>query len=377
MPRRETAVKNKHARETRSSSRPVFISSGLIDIHFHGAFGIDLMTATEKDLDQLAALLWKNGITAFCPTTLSSSASVLKEAAQRLGGWTKKTQEKLLADADCQLSFPLGLHLEGPFINPDSRGAHPDTAVRPFSFEELDGLWQTSQGTLKILTIAPETLSEGQLEKLTAWASEHQVTLSLGHSKATHEQAFRAFEAGFRGVTHAWNALSFHHRQPGALGAAIGRKDVYLELIADQIHVDPVLIDWTCRLHGFNRISFVSDCVTAAATQVNGRADARWYPFGPLQVKLIEGACRTPEGHLAGGGLLVSESYGRWLVHQTKNSGIPLSSLLKKTVNVVTDSPLWALKPLPTAWTKRLRREKVAWIHKKNEMILVPVPASS
>ncbi len=202
---------------------------GAIDIHFHGAFGIDLMSATAPELDFLSHQLWAHGIAGFCPTTLSAPFEILSDTVHRLGKWIRKGK--------FPGAKPIGIHLEGPFIHPTLCGAHPQKEIRAFDWKELLQLWTASQETLKMITIAPETLSTAQSIRLSQWAEEKKIHLSIGHSQATEKQAELAFQTGFKGVTHAWNALPFHHRNPGVMGAALGKKEIYLELILDQIHV--------------------------------------------------------------------------------------------------------------------------------------------
>jgi len=157
-------------------------------------------------------------------------------------------------------------------------------------------------------------------------------------------------------VTHAWNALPFHHREPGPLGAALGNPDIHVELILDQIHVDPTLIRWTLALHP-ESTCFVSDCVPAAAT-----TPGTWHSFGSLQIRLHEGAGRLKEGHLAGGGLLLDQAYLKWLKSEAahlKTEGAPAKNLqqtlLKKTLPYLTTAPLKALRiPKNTLQKRRL-----------------------
>jgi hypothetical protein len=343
------------------------------------------MTATPRDLDALSDRLWQRGLGGFCATTLSATKEDLHPAIEKLGNWIRRGK--------FPGAWPLGLHLEGPFLSPSAAGAHPPGAIRPLRFEELERLWELSQGTLKILTIAPETLAPTMLPRLAAWARDRGVALSLGHSQATEEQAHAAFQAGFRGVTHAWNAMRFHHRSPGPLGAALGLPGVYVELIVDGIHVAPSIARWVMRLHP--RTCLVSDCAPAAATDSGtaGKANVppgsategivppksyragshAGYPFGPLRTWLKDGACRLADGSLAGGGLLLPEAYARWL---TREAALPspspllgpsavkaglehpaLEALWKKTVGFLTTEPLRALQ-LPADLEKRYRASR-------------------
>ena len=171
------------------------------------------MSAPPHQLDELSQLLAKRGVAAFCATTLSVPFPDLRASVQKLGAWITQRQNHPTSGA-----LPLGIHLEGPYIDPAACGAHPPEAIRPLQFKELDQLWEDSQHTLKLLTFAPERRTPAQLTQLIGWAKQRKITLSLGHSRATEEQATQAFDAGVQGMTHGWNALSFHHRAPGAMG---------------------------------------------------------------------------------------------------------------------------------------------------------------
>ena len=166
MPRPKTAVKNKRvAPRTKRSTQRTF--HGAVDIHFHGAFGIDLMRATEAEMDELCVKLWENGVAAFCPTTLSSPMDQMLEAVSRIGRWITARKAR-----NPQGAIPIGLHLEGPYLSEKACGAHPKSALRAFSLNEIETLWEKSQGTLKILTIAPELLSPSQMRELAKWAKK-------------------------------------------------------------------------------------------------------------------------------------------------------------------------------------------------------------
>ena len=334
VPSSRTPVKGKARR---------IVSPGLVDLHFHGAFGIDLMCAEAPELDRLSARLWEHGVAGFVATTLSVPAAELRATCARLGAW--------IESGTAPGALPLGIHLEGPFISPEACGAHPPGSIRPLTLPELEDLWEVSQGTLKILTVAPETLSPSLLKELTRWCRKRKIVLSLGHSRATDLQARAAFEAGFTGVTHAWNALNFHHRAPGVLGGAIGRKDTYLELILDGAHVHPTVIRWTLALHP--RCCFISDCVPAAAT-----SGQDWVSFGESLTTRFDGhVCRLPNGALAGGGLLLPESYGRWVQAEAKARAVAPEKLLRQTLACLTTTPLEALG----IRSSRLRNHRVSW----------------
>ncbi|MFZ9594802.1 MAG: N-acetylglucosamine-6-phosphate deacetylase [Bdellovibrionia bacterium] len=346
-----------------------YVSPGLVDLHFHGAFGVDLMTASHQDLEHLCKKLGAQGIAAFCPTTVSSPRKALLQTVQRLGSWIRTRTPHP------QAALPLGIHLEGPFLHPQACGAHPPRSVRPLQWDELHALWEESQHTLKILTLAPETLSPAQLKKLGAWAQMRDITLSLGHSVASQAQALRAFEAGFTSVTHAWNAMPFHTRNPGVLGAALGRKDISLELIIDQCHLSLEVIRWTRKLHPLSRLCFISDCLSAGGGRPSPHFKTQGVSsLGSQRIQFQAGACRLPNGQLAGGGLLLSQSYPRWLQAEAQAESIPLLELFHHTLLCVTQAPLDALR-LPGSI---LGNRKIQWNFSRSGKIkLIPIDSSA
>lgn len=341
-------------------------SFGAVDLHFHGAFGIDLMTANAKELDSLSEELWKKGVAAFSATTLSASEKELSASVARLGAWIrsrKSTRAKTGTGA-----VPLGIHLEGPFLNPDAAGAHTPGILRKLTLKELENLWELSQSTLNILTIAPETLDDTLQTELGRWARKRKVRLSIGHTRCTEAQAKQALSDGFSGITHAWNAMSTHHREPGALGAAFGRKDTFIELIPDEVHVSASLIDWTLKLHPEGTF-FVSDAAPAACTD-----GSHFHKFGDLECRIQNGAARLPNGTLAGGGFVLSEAFAGWIEREAKRKKIPALKLLKDHLHRIHDLPLQALFLKKSERSALLKKFPVSWEVAPNGKITAKPP---
>lgn len=318
------------------------------------------MSARPDQLSQLSRRLWDHGVAAFCPTTLSMRWPALEKAVARIGEWIRTYDPGSPGTASG--AIPLGIHLEGPYLHGGACGAHRPDSIRPFRMKEIETLWQVSSQTLKRITLAPENLSASQLRELSDWAKTRQVSLSLGHSLADESLAHRAFENGVTGVTHAWNALPFHHRTPGALGAAIGRKGVSIELIPDEVHVSPTVIRWTLALHP-QGVCFVSDSVPAT-----GVSSGLWQRFGNLKIHRQGRVCRLANGQLAGGGMLLSESYCRWLSAEARRTGISLPSLLRSTLACVTSHPLQALG----LSSRILSRRRVHWEFRRGQIHIRP-----
>ena len=303
------------------------------------------MTATESELNALSVQLKTRGIAGFCPTTLSTPWNDFLPVVRRLGQWIRSGK--------AQGARPLGLHLEGPYLSSNACGAHPPEALRPFSLQEVETLWNESENTLKILTIAPELLSDEALKSLVKWAKPKKIHLSAGHSRATESQARAAFRAGFRGVTHAWNAMGFHQREPGILGAALGDPDVFVEVIPDFAHVSPTVLNWTRSLH--SNCCLVSDCISAGATD-----GQKTYRFGPLQVQAKDGASRTADGHLAGGALLLPESLCQYLHHEARRMPQSVQKQFASMMDQSTKIPLKALQLAP-GLIQSLLKPQIDW----------------
>ena len=308
----------------------------------------------------------RHGVAAFCPTLLSLDPSTLRAAVTRLGTWIHNTQHPRTGSA-----LPLGIHLEGPYLSPEAKGAHPEGSLRPLDLKELESLRIASLDQIRILTLAPEGVAPPEREKLRHWARKHRIKLSMGHSRATSAQAREALTlGGFSGVTHAWNAMAFHHREPGLLGAALGRAQVSVEVIPDGWHVDPEVVRWVVELHEkHGPVCFVSDCVPASATEPGSGP----YAFGPgLQVKLQDGASRLIDGTLAGGGSFLPQALASWVNAQHRLHGPWTQAQWRKEFRRrwthVHEAPLKALG-LPPALVRG--RSKIRWGVREGQLTLL------
>lgn len=284
------------------------------DLHFHGAFGVDLASSelTQAQFETLCRKLATKKVMGFCPTLLSLPPAQLLSQVSRIGGWIHQSQNASKS-ARFQLAVPHGLHLEGPFLNPRFKGAHPKGALTEFSRPLLKELWEQSLGTLSILTLAPELLSRADLRWLNTFSKRYKIRLQAGHSAATFEDARRAFDSGFTGVTHAWNAMAFHHRDPGLLGAAVDFPQVSLEIIPDGVHVHPSTAKLLMNSVGLDRTLWVSDAAPCA-----GLARKSCSSFGPYRVEnrpaqngqlaaFLTEDSKKRKHLLAGGALLLSD----------------------------------------------------------------------
>ena len=229
-----------------------WMAPGLIDLQVNGAGGVDLTAAASRDpslaLRSVARTLAAAGVTAFCPTIVSSPLATIVRALEAYG--------PRVVEGGAE---SLGVHVEGPFIDPGHPGVHDPAALRPASEPEIRE-W-LAHGTPAIVTLAPD--QPGVLAAIAQLTAAGTV-VSLGHSGATAEQTGAALAMGARMATHLFNAMPpLHHRQPGLVGALLA-SSVQLGLIADGVHVDPLVVDLVVRRAGTSRVVLVSDALAAA-----------------------------------------------------------------------------------------------------------------
>jgi N-acetylglucosamine-6-phosphate deacetylase len=262
---------------------------GLIDVHVHGAGGADILDGTPEALKTISRTLARLGTTSFLGTTVvqpGQDNDHLRVAAEHVG-------------ANLGGAHLLGLHLEGPFVNPEKRGGLPLSGIYPPSPAALEKVLALTAGTLRVMTIAPEL--DGSLsliERLTA----EGVVASFGHSNADYEQTRAGIAAGIRHVTHLYNAMpGLHHRAPGPLVAIFEAEDIPVEVISDDVHVNRHVIRWTRQVLGGERCMCVTDGMRTA-----GLPEGR-YTFGEREFESRNGTARYLDGTLIGTSLSLRE----------------------------------------------------------------------
>ena len=223
-----------------------YLVPGFVDIHFHGAFGIDLMAATSDDLTRLCDSLKAYGYESVVLTTITASAKDVAKALSQVP------------------PHPMieGIHIEGPFISDTYPGAQPVDAI--MAMRDAGPEWKAvfEDPLVTIVTLAPD--NPGSLEAIPGLVA-NGILVSLGHTNATMEQAAEAFSRGATNVTHTFNAMrGLHHREPGILGAALTDDHVTCELIYDKHHVDRAAAEILLRCKGLDAVVAVSD--SSAAT---------------------------------------------------------------------------------------------------------------
>ncbi|MEC3877987.1 N-acetylglucosamine-6-phosphate deacetylase [Parapedobacter sp. 10938] len=242
------------AAETPSEAKIVdamggYVAPGFVDLQIYGG-GSRLFSAdpTAAATDEIAAALVKSGTTSFMITIATNTMELVDEALRVM--------------QDYQHAALLGLHLEGPYLNPEKRGAHPASYIRKPEKSEVSALLDRAGTSLRMMTIAPERFEDEVIEMLL----HHGILLSAGHSNATFEEATHGFRKGIQAVTHFFNAMSpFHHRNPGLPGATFQDGTAKASIIADGIHVDYQTLAISKRLLG-DRLFLITDAVVAVDT---------------------------------------------------------------------------------------------------------------
>lgn len=264
------------------------IVPGFIDTHIHGLRGIDItFDSSLESILEISRELVKHGVTSFIPTTLSASHDVLVKVCRVIRDtkkfWRSGTGARVL-----------GLHLEGPFINKEMAGAHRIEFIRKPSIYELDKYIEASDNNIIQITIAPEV--ENALPFI-SYAKSKGIVISIGHTNASYEIGVKAIKAGATKATHIFNAMRrFHHRDPGIVLALIESSDIFLEVIADDIHIHPAIVRFLTRYVGINRIVLISDSIS-----VTGMSNGV-YDIGGIRVRVEDGIAKLIDKNILIGG---------------------------------------------------------------------------
>jgi N-acetylglucosamine-6-phosphate deacetylase len=265
-----------------------WISLGGVDVQINGALGLAFPDVVMGDFDRLTAIcdfLWAQGVDRFLPTIVTTSIENIHRSLAVFAEFIKKQPPNT--------SKILGVHLEGPFLNPQKRGAHPVEYLLPLTIDNIIKILSKYTETVKVITLAPELDQTGMV---IPYLRSLGIIVSLGHSQANFDQAESAFTAGASMVTHAFNAMpGLHHREPGLLGSALTQPHVQCGFIADGQHVHPAMLKLLLRAGEYSRGLFlVSDALSPL-----GLPDGK-YPWDTREIEVIDGTARLPDGTLSG-----------------------------------------------------------------------------
>ena len=285
----------------------LYVSPGFVDVHIHGAGGHDTMDGTFEAINEISKTICKYGTTSFTPTTMTMSADdILKSMISIKKAKIEGTDGAIV----------LGAHLEGPFISPSAIGAqNPNYLISP-SYENFESMTGDAIDAVVSITMAPEV--EGAKE-LASILSSKGIRCSMGHTKATYEEAIDGIKCGFCHSTHLFNAMTgFTHREPGVVGATFD-SDITTETISDGIHISYPSLRVAYKQKGTDKTLLVTDAMCAC-----GMPDGT-YALGGQPVIAKNGVARLENGALAGSILTLNKA----IKNIYDNTDYPLYEIVK------------------------------------------------
>lgn len=283
----------------------LLIVPGFVDIHFHGALGYDVSDGNVEGLLAIEKYLFSHGVTTFLPTTMSLPYEEIRRVIETV--------------IEIMNSYPdtsvAGVHLEGPYLNPEKRGAQNLANIRCPSESELNDLF-SYQKWIRLITIAPEIAG---IQELIDRAKVHHIPLSIGHTSAGYAQCILAVSQGINHFTHLFNAMTaIHHRDPGAAGAGM-LSDAFVELICDGVHLHPEIVRWVFQTKKEGTVILITDSIRATGMKPG------LYTLGGLEVEASEKSARLKDGTLAGSILTMEQAVQNAVAY----TGLPLERILR------------------------------------------------
>lgn len=265
------------------------LAPAFFDVHIHGAAGHDVMEATPEALITIGRFLAAHGTGRYLATTVTAPLDSTLRSLSSLA--------KLLAhppDAGETVTWPIGIHLEGPFLSHAKRGVHPPKLLLAPDIAVFDRMYEAAEGNIRLMTLAPEL--HGAVE-FAAHATARGVRVSVGHSNATAAETRAVIAAGAVSATHTFNAMRpLDHREPGILGVVLATDSLFAELICDGIHNTPEMVKIWWRCKGPERAILITDAMSAA-----GMPDGE-YSLAGLKIQVANG--RASFGDVLAGSVL-------------------------------------------------------------------------
>lgn len=288
---------------------------GFVDMHSHGGGGAAFTEATAEATRTAVDLHRRHGTTAMMASLVSAHPADLLRQVERL---REHVQDGTV----------LGIHLEGPWLAPKRCGAHEPAALRDPDPAEIEALFAAAQGTIRMVTIAPELEGAGEAIRRIVG---HGALAALGHTDATYDQALAGIDAGARVATHLFNAMrSVHHREPGPVVALMENPQVLVEMITDGTHLHPALYRSVCDRVGPDRVALITDAMAAA-----GMPDGA-YTLGALPVEVVDGTARIAGTDTIAGSTATMDQVFRFAV---TNSSLPREEALLTGVRQASINP--------------------------------------
>lgn len=284
------------------------VAPGFVDLLVHGGNGAGFADDDDPDaLKKISEYFFQHGTTGLLASLFSKKMDLLKKDMNRIADYIEKHEDTNI----------WGIHMEGPFINPAIKGAHKIEYLWEPNVERWNELYESSRGHIKLMTISPEL--KGNIDVIRK-ASSQGVVPSIGHTLALYEDIEKAIDNGAAHVTHMFNAMRpFHHREAGIMVAALLRNELKVELIADGIHVHPVVMKLLHNIKGSGGIILVTDAIRASGMP-NGE-----YHFMDQKIIVKDKKAYLENGTLAGSTLTMEEA----VKTMVNDVGVPLTEAVR------------------------------------------------
>ncbi len=290
------------------------IVPGFIDVHTHGAVGVDVNAATAEDLEKISHFMAGNGTTAWLCSVLTDTKEQTEWCIDQF------KEHKRMEHQGANL---LGIHLEGPFLSSEYKGAMPEYLLQKPNMPLLREYQERAEGNIRYITISPEV--EGITDDIPAM-KELGITVSIGHSGADYDTSWKAIRNGAACCTHTFNAMKLMHQHfPAIMGAAL-ESDIYCEAICDGRHLHPGVVRLLLKVKGNNRVVAITDSIMAA-----GLPDGK-YKLGVNDVVVEDGDAKLAENGVRAGSTLTQNVALKNLLSFT---GKPLEEILP----LLTENP--------------------------------------
>ena len=265
-----------------------YVAPGLLDMHIHGYLGADVSDGDEDGIKKMAEGIIANGVTAWCPTTMTVSIKEIEDAFNAV--------RNVKNSCGYYGARIIGVNSEGPFINPSKKGAQAEEHILKPDAKFI----KKHSDIVKLFTVAPEV--DGAEECIKEVKKDTDVLISMGHTNATFIEANKGIEWGVGHTTHLFNAMTaLSHRNPGVVGSALSNDNVSIELICDTFHIDKGLFKLIAKIKG-DKFCLITDCIRAG-----GMPDGD-YTLGGQPVHKEGIKCLMDDGTIAGSVLKLNEA---------------------------------------------------------------------